>query len=132
MQCRDRPVPAANSSSKIVTVCKAAAPVTFIRPCASLPTASGKCRDGHVWPGRTGADAMKKSKALLKALPRVVPLDDGRYAVDIEPGVTVLFQHVDGRLLIDVEDGIRLVYWRDAECHVVIERNRQQQKKVAA
>ena len=63
----------------------------------------------------------------------IAKLCDGRYAVDL-PGVTVLFQHVDGRLLIDVEDGIRLVYWRDADdlCHVVIERNRQQQKKVAA
>jgi hypothetical protein len=30
-------------------------------------------------------------------LPRVVQLDDGRYAIDIEPGVTILFSR-DGDL----------------------------------
>jgi len=45
-------------------------------------------------------------------LPRVTELDDG------------------DRWLIDVDDGVRLVYWRDENniCHVVIERERQQQK----
>lgn len=38
------------------------------------------------------------ARQLMKAkLPRVVQLDDGRYAIDIEPGVTILFSR-DGDL----------------------------------
>jgi hypothetical protein len=38
------------------------------------------------------------AKQLVKAkLPRVVQLDDGRYAIDIEPGVSILFSR-DGDL----------------------------------
>jgi hypothetical protein len=75
-----------------------------------------------------------KEQLLKAGLPRLSTICDGRYAVDFEDGVTVLLKHDNGRLLIDVEDGIRLAYWRDENdlCHVTIERERQQQKKVAA
>jgi hypothetical protein len=68
----------------------------------------------------------RRAKALLKALARVVPLDDGRFAVDVD-GLTILLKRNANGWLIDIDDGVMIGYRRDADdiCHVTIEREQQ-------
>jgi hypothetical protein len=66
----------------------------------------------------------RRAKALLKAPPRVVPLDDGRFAVDLADLTIVVKRDGDRQWSINLDDGVQLSYSRDHNdvCHIAIEK----------
>ena len=64
---------------------------------------------------------------LKTRMPRVVPLDDGRFAVDLAGLTLVVKRDGERSWLIDLDDGVLLSYRRDENdlCHVTIERERE-------